>query len=219
MPPPSKTHASAFRRTRKRADSRAYTAVEVMLSIVVLGIGAAGVMSMQKASIQGNNDARMLDMANSIAREWQERLRRDAMTWTQPDENGGTQNWSTNTLLISQFAASGSVGAFQYLTIPTAGYTTDMPSGYSRAFDILGRDVPFNGSGYPGAVFCAQVRGDWLDPNQNQILRTTVRVYWLAQMLTAPSGQFCVSDSPDTNSAATYHFVYATSAVRRTPGT
>jgi hypothetical protein len=189
----------------------------VGLALTVLLISMAGVMSMQKASIQGNNDARMLDMANSIAREWQERLRRDAMTWTQPDEGGtATENWSSNTFLISQLGTGANVGAFQYLSAPTTGYTTAMPAGYSRAFDILGRDVPFNGTTYPNAVFCAQARGDWL--LQDQLLRTEVRVYWLAQMMTAPSGKFCVSDSPDVNSAATYHFVYATTAVRRTPG-
>ncbi len=197
--------------------TRAYTAVEVMLSIVVLGIGAAGVMSMQKASIQGNNDARMLDMGNSIAREWQERLRRDAMTWTQPDENVGTENWSTNTFLISQIAGSANVGTFQNMIAPSTGYTTAMPSGYSRAFDILGRDVLFDGATFPGAVFCAQARADWL--LQDQLLRTTVRVYWLQQMLTAPTGHFCVDDTPDTNSASAYHFIYTTTAVRRTPGT
>ena len=65
------------RRVRVRASTRAYTAVEVMLSIVVLGVGAAGVMSMQQASIQGNADAHMLDVGNSIARTWLERLRRN----------------------------------------------------------------------------------------------------------------------------------------------
>jgi type II secretory pathway pseudopilin PulG len=203
----------------RRRSTRAYTAVEVMLSIVVLGIGAAGVMSMQKASIQGNNDARMLDMGNAIAREWAERLRRDAMTWTQPDENGGTENWGSNTLIISQIASTAALGTFQNVAVPTAGYLTAMPAGYSRAFDILGRDIVFTGSSYPGAVFCAQVRGDWL--LQDQLLRTTVRVYWLQQMLTAPAAgtSFCVNDTPDTKSASTYHFIYATTAVRRTPGT
>jgi prepilin-type N-terminal cleavage/methylation domain-containing protein len=211
-------HASQIVRAFTAAQ-RAYTAVEVMLSIVVLGIGAAGVMSMQKASIQGNNDARMMDMANSIAREWQERLRRDAMTWTQPDENGGTENWSSNTFLITQIASGHNPGSFQNVTAPSTGYTTAMPSGYSRAFDILGRDVAFNGTNYPNAVFCAQVRADWL--LQDQLLRTTVRVYWLQQMFTAPaaSSAFCVSDTPDTNSASAYHFIYTTTAVRRTPGT
>jgi hypothetical protein len=191
-----------------------------MLSIVVLGIGAAGVMSMQKASIQGNNDARMMDMANAIAREWQERLTRDGMTWTQPDEDSlNTQNWSTNTFLISQIAQVAQLGTYQNLVVPASGYTTGLPSGYSRAFDILGRDVAFNGTSYPNAVFCAQVRGDWL--LQDQLLRTTVRVYWLQQMLAAPAANssFCVNDTPDTNSSSVYHFLYAVSAVRRTPGT
>jgi hypothetical protein len=48
-----------------------------------------------------------------------------------------------------------------------------------------------------------------------------VRVYWLRQMLHAPSGGYLkctkANDAPDTNPTSTYHFVYATTAVRRTP--
>jgi type II secretory pathway pseudopilin PulG len=203
------THASAFRRTRKRADSRAYTAVEVMLSIVVLGIGAAGVMSMQKAAIQGNNDARMIDMGNAIAREWVERVRRDAMTWIPPTPLAPTPNWSTNTFLISQIGLAANVGTFQYLTSPVTPST-----GYSIAFDILGRDYALPVvAGHTPPMFCTQVRGDWVV--QDQLLRATVRVYWLRQMLSAPSGGLTctATDAPDTNPATTYHFVYATTSL------
>jgi prepilin-type N-terminal cleavage/methylation domain-containing protein len=200
----------------KRAAKRAYTAIEVMMSIIVLGIGAAGVMSMQKAAIQGNNDARQMDMANSIAREWIERLRRDAATWTQPDTTNLTNNWSTNTWLITQFAGTAAVGSFQYLALPSSG--SALPSGYSIAFDALGRDyaLPTTSTTAP-PIYCTQVRGDWLV--QDQLLRVTVRVYWLRQMLAAPTGGLTctASDAPDTNPGTTYHSVFATTALRRTP--
>jgi hypothetical protein len=66
-------------------------------------------------------------------------------------------------------------------------------------------------------VFCTQLRADWLV--QDQLLRVTARVYWARQLFTVPTGTFCVNDTPDaTNANAMYHFVYATTAVRRNPG-
>lgn len=202
--------------------TRGYTAVEVMLAIAILGVGAAGVMSMQKAAIQGNVDARKLDVANAIAREWVERLRRDATTWTLPSESQPTgQNWSTNTVFISQLASSSSISRYVF---PTFNANSQW-EGYSPAFDVLGRDVaPASGSvKYPGAIFCTQVRLDWM--TTDEMLRATVRVYWLSQLYTAPAGDFCNSDGttqgyPSGDKAnAIYHFIYVTTALRKNPAT
>jgi prepilin-type N-terminal cleavage/methylation domain-containing protein len=201
---------------------RGYTAVEVMLAIAILAVGAAGVMSMQKASIQGNADARKLDMANAIAREWVERLRRDATTWTLPNESfPTTHNWDTNTVFISQLAAVGSISKYAY---PSANANAQW-DGYSRAFDMLGRDIaPTGGSTqFPGAVFCTQVKLDWL--SQDEMLRATVRVFWLQGLYTSPAGDFCNVDGATAgypsgaNANAVFHFLYVTTAIRRNPST
>jgi Tfp pilus assembly protein PilV len=187
-----------------------------MLSIVVLGVGAAGVMSMQQASIQGNADAHMLDLGTSIAREWVERLRRDGMTWTSP---APTQDWSTNTFLISQIGSTTNVGKWIWPAIPTTGSNASVGDpGYSRAFDILGRDLTFSGNAYPGATFCTNIRGDWVV--QDEMIRAEVRVYWLRQLFAAPSATFCSgNETPDATGvrggAQVYHFVYAATAVSR----
>jgi type II secretory pathway pseudopilin PulG len=203
--------------TTKRRSLRAYTAVEVMLSIVVLGIGAAGVMSMQQASIQGNADAHMLDMANSIARGWVERLRRDSMTWTMPDGTQ-SQNWGTNTVLIAQIGAAANQGKWIWPQIP-AGGTAD--PGYGRMFDMLGRDLTYPApAGQAAPAFCTNIRGDWLV--QDQLLRAEVRVYWPRQLFAAPSNVFCSGlETPDAlgtgGGTQVYHFVYAATAVTRNP--
>jgi len=200
---------------------RGYTAVEVMLAIAILAVGAAGVMSMQKAAIQGNVDARKMDMANAIAREWVERLRRDTTTWTLPSESqpSGT-NWNTNTVFISQLAGT-SAGSF---TFPTSNANGQW-EGYSPAFDVLGRDIAPSGGAtkYPGAMFCTQVRLDWL--KQDEMIKATVRVFWLSQLYTAPAADFCNADGttagfpsgPDANQV--YHFIYVTTALRKNPAT
>jgi len=192
-----------------------------MLSIIVLGIGAAGVMTMQSASVQGNSDAHMLDVGNAIAREWIDRLRRDGMTWTTPDDTqaGNQPNWQ-NTFLISQIGAPASAGTWIWPTTPTAGTNTGASSwGYSRGFDILGRDLVLSGNVQPGLTFCANIRGDWL--LQDQLIRAEVRVYWLRQMFAAPSGTFCsgVNENPSAigtgGGTQTYHFIYAATAIAR----
>jgi type II secretory pathway pseudopilin PulG len=218
------SQASQGRSPRPRAlrARRAYTAVEVMLSIVVLGIGAAGVMSMQRASVQGNNDARMMDTGNAIAREWIERLRRDAMTWTMPDDRNPSQNWSSNTFLISQIGSSANAGKWIWPTPPTAGTQSGVADpGYGRGFDVLGRDLTLSGSAQAGVMYCANVRGDWLI--QDQLLRAEVRVYWLRQMFAAPTATFCAgNENPDQvgangvgGGAQVYHFIYAATAISR----
>jgi type IV pilus assembly protein PilV len=211
---------SAARRKTARTE-RAYTAVEVMLAIAILAVGAAGVMSMQKAAIQGNSDARKLDLANAIAREWVERLRRDATTWTTPSESTPGHNWDTNTVLISDLAASGHINKWTY---PSTNANNQW-DGYSRAFDLLGRDIaPTGGTpNFPGAVFCTQIKVDWL--TQDEMLRASVRVFWLQGLYTSPSGDFCSADGATTgypsgtNANQVFHFIYVTTALRRNPAT
>jgi type II secretory pathway pseudopilin PulG len=219
MHPPKRSTAPG---RRERARERGYTAVEVALSILVLGIGAAGVMTMQAASVQGNSDAHMIDTGNAIAREWVERLRRDSMTWTTPDTanqcGGSACNWSTNTFLVSQIGNS--PGTWIWPAAPTTGSnsSTLSPWGYGRAFDILGRDVTLTGKAQPGVMFCVNIKGDWLW--QDQLLRATVRVYWPRQMYAAPTAVFCSGAEVMTPQAVggptqVYHFIYATTALQR----
>ncbi len=211
---------SSSKASRSRA--RGYTAVEVMLSMAVLSIGAAGVMSMQKGAIQGNLDARKMDVANSVARSWVERLRRDATTWTLPNESNvsATSNWSTNTTIIAYLGSSANAGRF---TFPTASPGGTYRDGFSPATDLLGRDVaPSAGANkYPGAQFCTQIKVDWL--KADEMLRATVRVYWRRELYAAPAGDFCNSTEAtggpdDPNANTIYHFIYTTTAVRRNPG-
>ena len=92
--------------------------------------------------------------------------------------------------------------------------------GYSRGFDILGRDLVMTAAApWPGLVFCTNIRGDWIV--QDQSLRAEVRVYWLRQMFAAPSGTFCsgVNENPSATGTGggtqMYHFIYAATALNR----
>jgi len=99
--------------------------------MTVLAIGASAVMSMQKAAMQANLDARKIDMANSIARMWVERIRRDSMQWTLPSPANPTGTNFANAKLLSY------VGMNWVLPPAYGGQTPPVSPG----FDIRGRDI------------------------------------------------------------------------------
>ena len=201
----------------RTANAPGYTAIEVLLSMTVLAIGAAGVISMQKAAIQGNNDARQLDTANAIAHTWMDRLRTDATAWTLPSTlvaSSGTSNL-VNTQWLNH--------ALSVFFLPTAPATYPA-EGYSAAFDNLGRDL--DATDAPTAVFCTHIKLEALYYDQAAnplILNATVLVFWPKALLTSasPSASNCttVFDVAAYEAAhpGTYHLVYLTSAIRKNP--
>ncbi len=181
--------------------------------MTVLIIGASAVMSMQKASMQGNLDARKTDVANSIARMWMERIQKDAMSWTLPSHAlPGTNNYG-NALLL------GHVTGAWFLPIDYLPATSPNAS-ISPGFDILGRDVP-TVAGLPGALFCVHLRETWLAQNaanaSDNLMRVELRVVW-------PRGIVTTTYAPalcDASSATTlnpdphlYATLYMATAVR-----
>ena len=70
--------------------------------MTLFAIGAAGVIGMQRVTIQGGEDARRFDMATNIANEWIARLQRDATFWTQPNaENQNTIDLNRTRWLVN----------------------------------------------------------------------------------------------------------------------
>lgn len=207
-------------RTRGPAESRGYTAVEVLLAMTVLVIGAAGVMSMQKTSIQADLDARKMDVANAIARAWIERLERDAMQWTLPSSAspGATSNIG-NAQLIGPNIDQG-------WFVPNVYMNVTNPETMSYGFDILGRDLA-NGD-LASAVFCVSARITTLV--QGQMYRGDVRVLWLRGLTpftvggsnssSSAGGAFCSTNNGDLKAAdpnasgLKYRAIYATTSIR-----
>jgi prepilin-type N-terminal cleavage/methylation domain-containing protein len=197
-----------------RSDRRGFTAVEVLIAMTIFVIGAAGVMTMQKASIQGDLDARRMDLANSIARTWIERLQLDASQWTGPSPTNATSNL-VNAKVLNHVVAANNTWFFP------ADYVANVPP-LSYSFDILGRDLTA-GNGIP-PVFCTEVRLTTLvkDPTLGtpELIRADVRVYWPRGITTtlAPTG-FCTTLSGASGPDPTvYGAVYATTSIRENPG-
>jgi hypothetical protein len=215
--PPS---SSSLRPLARARASRGYTAIEVLLAMTVLMIGSASVMSMQKASIQGNLDARKLDMANSIAHEWLERLTADAMAWTLPVTSGAASNLGN-----TQWLGTGLASPTKFLLPPVPGNQATA-EGLSPAFDILGRDLAMGNAA--NAAFCVhvnvvQIAQDTLAPPNPTLLRATVLVFWPKQLVQSgsiPAG-YCTTwfdvAAAEAAQTGTWHMVYASTAIRKTP--
>ena len=192
---------------RKRARRRGYTVIEVMSAMTLFAIGAAGVIGMQRVTIQGGADARNFDIATNIAREWEHRLQRDALSWTEPNS------------LVS----SSNLDSTRWLATPNITNTWRVPAvgpavpGYAAAFDLLGHDID---PADPDHVFCVHYRLDWIAPNPTGasptgLLRAEVRVVW-ARLESAPPA--CNDLTVDTAANRNkYHFVNVATAIRGNP--
>jgi prepilin-type N-terminal cleavage/methylation domain-containing protein len=229
-------------RPRTRSKSRGYTAVEVLIALLLFAIGAAGVIGMLKVTIQGGADARRFDIATNIANEWVGRLQRDATFWTLPNAANptlgagsspgeiGATKWlkDINSSSCDAFANSGA-----YCTPGGAIPTTAPVGGLSSAYDIVGRDLTASEE----AFFCAQYRLSWIEPQTNGGAQCPVPPPGTGTAPCCPGPELCLSalmradirvfwkrqeygSIPDCAAAAPdanpnqYHFVYATTAIR-----
>jgi prepilin-type N-terminal cleavage/methylation domain-containing protein len=208
---PLRPSASSDLARRERTASRGYTAVEVMMAMTVMTIGAAAVMSMQKASIQGNLDARKTDIANSIARTWVERIERDAMQWTLPNAQNQSGNNFANALLLSS-------PTYGQWTLPSYEMGSS-PETMSYAFDILGRDLPTTDIN-ANTIFCVNYRLNWLVtqalPQEPGLIRVDIRVLWPRNISNDPAPAWCNATTAAlvTPDPTQFRSLYLTTTVR-----
>ena len=195
------------------ARARGYTVVEVLLAMTVLIIGASGVMSMQKAAILGNLDARKTDVAANIGRMWMERIQKDAMSWTLPSPSyGGPSNFGNAPLL--GYVGTGWVVPISASYLPAASGTAPISPG----FDVLGRDIP-SVAGLSAAVFCVHLRETWLANNVNNVsdslMRVEIRVVWPRGFAYGKAPPLCSAGSTVTPpDPQLYSTLYMVTAVR-----
>ncbi len=201
----------------KHASARGYTSVEVLIAMTLFAIGAAGVIGMQRVTIQGGEDARRFDMATNIANEWISRLQKDASFWrTQPDPLLPDDMGFLKTTWLQNIDGC----ANQFCSQAPAEPTTEQLS-----FDVFGRDVPAG-----QAYYCVQYRLTWLAKpgappynrplNPTALMRAEVRVFWnrlerdpigncAAPVLGVPPGIIPLNPP--------YHMVYAATSLREGP--
>jgi len=190
---------------------RGYTVVEVLSAMTLFAIGAAGVISMQRVTIQGGDDARRMDVATSLAHEWTARLQRDSMFWTKPNSSDPSINLNETQWLVD---------------CPTGTWKKPATTGPGKtgSFDLFGQDRPASSGDH---IFCAQYRLKWITPpgtaapyRVGASMLAEVRVFWAR--LDNPIVGDCTATSlavdPDGATGPNYyHFVYAATAIRPNP--
>ena len=194
--------------------ARAYTVVEVMMALAVLGLGASGVIAAQKATLIANTNARNLVAANAVAQAWMERMRVDALAWNEP---GGVPE-SHDRHDVAGERGRGGAGDRDGVVLPgrVAGQDAAVPAGAPKA-DVMGADI-YNGD--PSApAFCPQVRLTKFSSSSQanasplwsyyRMIRVEVRVYWdkTGHQLD------CTAALPANPQTSGYGFVYLASAV------
>lgn len=211
-----------MRAQRTLRSKRGYTVVEVLAAMTLFAIGAAGVISMQRVTVQGGADARRFDVATNIAQQWAARLQRDAMFWTLPSPSNPSGQNIENTLWIKDAMSGGTPilaeGLWHAPAIPTTPPTGATGTTASPANDLFGHEVA---PGSDDRIFCVQIRESWIvpPPSIGAFLRAEVRVVWarLDSALIDPCDSAALPAAVDADPNR-YHFVYVTTAIRENTG-
>jgi type IV pilus assembly protein PilV len=199
-------HPSKRQQRRQRAG---YTVVEAMMALAVLTVGATGIVAMQKATLVGNERARNLTAANAVASAWIERLRADAIAWTDVDGVSNLANTRWLSAVGTTWPNNADLGAW---FVPASVSAQNI----SASADIRGLDTDVAAD----KVFCTHIRVTQLMPN---VIRAEVRVLWPRRGRGAGTvnqiTDYCEDDGnviAQVGAAPeSFHYVYVTSAVVR----
>lgn len=188
-----------------RRGQRAYTAVEVLMSLSLLAVGALGIFSMEKVTVTSNIHAKNLAMATHIGQGWLGVLEAEATLWDST-LNIARTNWLA--------AAPSPPQWFRPVALGSANFGPD--------FDELGNPVGSDGH------FCVDLRISPLNgvPEEDKgtgLRRVEVRVFWIRDHAGATSAlippKFPCELSPVQVSlaaqASMLHFVHLSGAVRQ----
>lgn len=131
-------------------NERGYTAVEVAMALAILGVGAAGAMTLQKIALLGNVEARIQDGARQVGATWASRLEVDALVWNDPMglPDIGETRW---------LSASIPKGAFEPLAASEWMVAPEVPGWGAPTADIHGVDV-YSAEPTERGFFCTHMR-------------------------------------------------------------
>lgn len=212
----STRHLSPRSRRESKRNRRGYTAVEVVIAMTLFAIGGAGIIAMERAAVRGSQDARALDVASGISREWLERIRRDALLWGVLDPSAANApiliGNAKLTWLRAPEVVAGVAAPSPWRVPPPA---PNIP-GARPTFDTLGREVNV---GSPDQKYCVQYRIEAVQYEPGGVtlaeattLRVDVRVLWSRGMQQGPVNTFCSDQVQDPQ---TVQSVVISSVVRR----
>ncbi len=203
-----------------------YTLIEVMTAVVVMTVGATGIVAMQGAAVRANQDANETSNAINFASTWIERIKRDSRLWiTTGSADLANTAWLNN-------ATAGDVANPSWF-VPT----TIAPE--QAAADIFGYDTPNEfttqtDADAPLAYFCVNLRMSVTQAfnvasptvvapaTDANAIRADVRVWWYRNSSDANrSARTCRSGALNAAQLASYAYrkTYLSNVVSwRAPG-
>jgi len=117
--------------------NRGYTTVEVLMSLAILGVGAAGALSLQKVALLGNTDARLFDAAQKVGSTWAAEMEADALLWNDPLGSSDI----AETRFLSASTQSPAIWLLPPEIAGSASPTSDIDGAFVFASDSPGRTI------------------------------------------------------------------------------
>jgi len=160
-------------------------------------------------------NSKEMTIATSIAENWVERLKVDALGWNAPGGDGAIGDVLDGTGYLQDIKNAQDVWRAPLLT-----YNADL--GYSPGADLTGNEI----AAWPPDAdvevgFCTNLRFHWV--TMGSLMRVEVRVFWPKRPLTAVVTADCTSDNPpdsldlNNDNVVEYHAVYTSTTIRWTP--
>jgi type IV pilus assembly protein PilV len=143
-----------------------FTLLEVMMALAVIAIGGSALIAMQVVTARSNTWSRNMMVATDVAQTWADRLKVDAVSWT--DRNGfiGT-TWLADSATVGQWM-NPSVAQINVAPTPSRSFS----------FDRYGRDLPI---GDATMFFCMGYRFTNVTVDATPAptaLRVDITVFW-----------------------------------------
>jgi type IV pilus assembly protein PilV len=200
-----------------------FTVIEVMIAIGVMTVGSMAIIGMQVQAQRQNQLARESQIATQFAQTWVERLKLDALLWTQVAVPNGAPSVTQalqNTVYLNDMFTAGA-GTFNRLT--GSPFSLHKSAATHQGYDIPGGNPftytdPFSNTS--AHSFCVDARVGWV--YFGRAMRVDVRVFWPRPGASIVDDYATCDDSsellrPGSGSRAQlYHTVYMPTVLRVT---
>lgn len=195
---------------------RGFTLIELLVSMAVMTVGTAALFALQGYVAHSNMHSKEMTFATTIAENWVERLKLDALNWTQPGDPGAPGINLGNTAYLQDINAGEDTWR-----APLLGNSAVL--GHSPGADLLGNEIAAWGqTGNVTVGYCTNLRFNWI--TAGSVMRVDVRVFWPRR----PSNAVIMTDFPQCDNADRlfdvngdgaddYRAVFTSTAIRWTP--
>jgi prepilin-type N-terminal cleavage/methylation domain-containing protein len=186
-----------------------FTMIELLVSMAVLTVGTASLFALQGFVATSNMNSKEITVATSIAENWVERLKMDALNWTLAGDVGAPGIHLGNTAYLKDIDNAQNAWRAPLLT-------NNSVLGHSPGYDMNGAEI----KSWPPAdnvlvAYCTNFRFTWINPGS--LMRVDVRVFWPIR----PSAASIKTDFPQCNNSSGvlthYRAVYTSTMIRWTP--